>query len=119
MLRRAGAIARREVETPAARLRGTRALHLEPDRSVMRRLLEPEAQRHRTRRKRAEMTLGQRTYLGGLDIAGDTEDRVIGGVPIAVEGERVGGAEPAHLVLPADRRVVIGGVQVQAGDHLL
>ena len=85
----------------------------------MRRLCKPLARRQGACRDPAEMRFRKSPRRGCADVAGNDQDGVIGGVPVAVEGERVGGAELPDLVFPADIRIAIGVVQEEGGAQLL
>ena len=85
----------------------------------MRRLVETDPLGERPGRDRTEILFGQKPHLGGLDIAGDDEDRVVRRVPLAIERQRVLGAEPPDLGFPADRRDPVGAVQEQRRHQLL
>ena len=84
----------------------------------MRRLVEADPLGKRPRRDRAEILLGQKTHLFRIDIAGNDEDRVVRRVPLAIERQRVLGAEPLDLGFPADRRDAVGVVQKQRRNQL-
>jgi hypothetical protein len=62
---------------------------------------------------------GHRLDLIGGDIAGHDEDRVVGGVEAAVEGERLVAIELLDLVMPADDGTAVGVVEIERGFHLL
>ncbi len=63
----------------------------------------------------AEILLHQRPQRRQVDVAGDHQDGVVGGVPAAIEGLLVGGGQATHLVRPADRRQPVGMVEKEGG----
>jgi len=85
----------------------------------VRRLLDPHTRWQALRWDRSEIAFGERARLGRIDIAGDYQDGVIGGVPFAIGRERVFGAQQADFVHPADCRIAVRMMPEQRGAQLL
>ena len=110
VLARPRAEARRQIGAQPGRLLHARVAQHDLAPRVLRRLLDPGPLRHRPRRDRAVVLLGQRPQLRGIDVAGDDQHRIVGRIPGPVEGERILAAVGLHLMAPADHRQPVGVV---------
>ncbi len=93
---------------------------LDPDPldALLRRLDLRLAHRQRARLELAVGPLGQRPDLGGIDVAGHDQDRVVRHVPLAIPGADVVDAHIDQVVHPADHRMAIAGAGIDGGQQL-
>ena len=85
----------------------------------MRRLLRAHRARRAGGGDRAIVRLGQPPHLGGVHVARDHQDRVVGGVIALVERQRRVARQRLDLRAPADHRHAVRVVEVERRRHLL
>ena len=108
----AGGVAGRAPGYRDARHMHARALHRDPLGSQLIGLRRTNALRHGSPWDRPVIFLGEAVHFGGGGVPDDDQDRVVGCVVPAIEGERVLRRQPVDLSLPADHRDPVRVAQI-------